>query len=319
MRKTLTAFVLALIAALSCTACGAPSSPSGDDTIRIAATTYPVYLFTTAVTEGAEGIQVELMIQQTTSCLHDYTLTVNDMKVVESADILIMNGGGLEDFLSDALSASSAAVIDCSVGIPLLDSHGHDHDHTGGHDHGHDHDHTGGHDHGHDHEDDPHFWMSTEWAAVMLQNICAGLSQIDPDNATLYESNLQASLEMIPQNTLRTTSSIRPHLITFHDGFRYFAQDSHMVLLKSIEEEEGAEASSADIKEIIELIRTHDIPAIFTEVNGSQSTAQAIARETGVEVYALNLLMSGGGSGMQPYVDAMTENYATIVQALGVH
>ena len=53
MRKTLTVFVLALIAALSCTACGAPSSPSGDDTIRIAATTYPVYLFTTAVTEGA--------------------------------------------------------------------------------------------------------------------------------------------------------------------------------------------------------------------------------------------------------------------------
>lgn len=303
MYKCLFSLVLAL--ALCCTACNNQPSQQDDAVLHIAATTYPVYLFTTAITEGAENLVVDWMIQPATSCLHDYTLTVQDMKAIEGADVLVINGAGLEDFLSNTLDSSDAQLIDSSKGIPLLDGQGHEHHH----DHGHD----------HQHEDDPHFWMSTEAAAMMLQNICEGLSQIDPDNAVLYASNLQASLEMLPKNTLRAVSAISRYLITFHDGFQYFAQDSSMVLLKSIEEEEGAEASSADIKEVIQLIQTHNIPAIFTEINGSQSTAQAIARETGVQVYALNLLMSGEGRGIQPYVDAMEENYATIAQALGVY
>ena len=105
--------------------------------------------------------------------------------------------------------------------------------------------------------------------------------------------------------------------ITFHDGFRYFAQAFGLDLLKAIEEEEGSEASAAEIKEIVSLVEEYDIPAIFTEVNGSDATAQAIARETGCEVYALDMIMSGDGTGMQPYLDAMQKNLDTIVEALG--
>ena len=87
--------------------------------------------------------------------------------------------------------------------------------------------------------------------------------------------------------------------------------------MKAIEEEEGAEASAAEIKESVGLIQEHDIPAIFTEKNGSDATAQAIARETGCAVYQLDLVMSGDGSGIQPYVDAMDQNIDTILEALG--
>ena len=79
----------------------------------------------------------------------------------------------------------------------------------------------------------------------------------------------------------------------------------------------GSEASAADIAEIISLIETYDIPAIFTEVNGSDATAQAIARETGVAVCQLTTIMSGDGVGIQPYVDAMNANYNAILAALG--
>ena len=87
--------------------------------------------------------------------------------------------------------------------------------------------------------------------------------------------------------------------------------------MKAIEEEEGAEASAAEIKEIVGLIGEYDIPAIFTEKNGSDATAQAISRETGCGVAQLDLVMSGDGSGIQPYVDAMNQNIDTILEALG--
>ena len=72
------------------------------------------------------------------SCLHDYTLSVDDMKKIEGADVIAMNGAGLEDFMDDALAASSAAVIDCSQGVALLENADHIHEEgDGGHDHGH--------------------------------------------------------------------------------------------------------------------------------------------------------------------------------------
>ena len=110
---------LLLSGLLLLTACGGgtaatPAPAEDDDTIHILATTYPVYLFTTAVTEGVEGVEVTRLIQEEISCLHDYTLTVNYMKAIEAADVIVMNGVGLEDFMSDALATSDAPVIDCS-------------------------------------------------------------------------------------------------------------------------------------------------------------------------------------------------------------
>ena len=83
-------------------ACTPAAEPGDDGTLHILATTYPVYLFTTAVTEGAEDVEVSLLVNQPTSCLHDYTLTVSDMRAIEKADVLVMNGAGLEDFMGDA-------------------------------------------------------------------------------------------------------------------------------------------------------------------------------------------------------------------------
>lgn len=296
--KKLSALLCALMLLLS--ACGQPApSQAGDDgKLHILATTYPVYLFTTAVTEGADGVEVSLLVNQQTSCLHDYTLTVGNMKAIEGADVIVMNGAGLEDFMADALAASDAVVIDCSEGVDLLPAHGHE---------------------GHDHEAeyDPHIWMNEESAAVMMNNILHGLSQLDGADLELYNENFSAASALLPGDDPRMAQLACPYLITFHDGFQYFAQDNGLTLLRSIEEEEGSEASAAEIKEIVSLIQAYDIPAIFTEVNGSDATARAISRETGCEVYQLDMIMSGEGTGIQPYIDAMQKNIDTIVEALG--
>ena len=298
--------LLALTLLLS--ACGAPAAPEQDDTLHVLATTYPVYLFTTAVTEGVEGVEVSLLVNQQTSCLHDYTLTVGDMKAIERADVIVRNGAGLEDFMDDALAASDAPVIDCSAGVELLPAQGHE-----GHDH--------------DTEYDPHIWMDPSYVQGMLSAISMGLGELvygdDWASHGEFHTGQLAAKDMLEQARQRWQEQMEPlqgnGLITFHDGFRYFAQAFALglPLLASIEEEEGSEASAAEIKEIVSLVEEYDIPAIFTEVNGSDATAQAIARETGCEVYALDMIMSGDGTGMQPYLDAMQKNLDTIVEALG--
>ena len=305
MKKLL---ILVSVLALLCAGCSdAPAQE--DDTLHILATTYPVYLFTTAVTEGVEGIEVSRLITEEVSCLHDYTLTVSDMKAIERADIIVMNGAGFENFMSDALAQTDAAVIDCSAGIRLLETcHSHDeHDHEG---------------HGHEH--DPHIWLDPVLANQMMATISTELSKSlycddlasHGEFHTAYLTAAQ-TLEMARQ---RWNTQLQPttewNLITFHDGFQYFADAFDLELLKSIEEEEGSTASAADIKEIVALIREYNIPAIFTEKNGSDTTARAIARETGVEIYQLDMLMSGDGQDISSYFDAVNANYAIIQEAL---
>lgn len=290
-------FLPLLLAVLLLSGC-APDRPESSGSMRILATTYPVYLFTTAVTEGVDGVEVELLVNSQTSCLHDYTLTVGNMKAIESTDVIVQNGGGLEDFMDAALAHSDAAVIDCSAGIkllPTLEYASHD-------------------GHGHEEEYDPHIWMDPDMAAGMIENITTGLCGLDEANETLYRENAAAAQEAL--EPLRETAAYYgPKLITFHDGFQYFADAFCLDLVKAIEEEEGATASARELREVVSLIEEHEIPAIFVEKNGSTASAEVIARETGCKIYTLDMLMSGDGTGLQPYLDAMRANLQTIQEA----
>ena len=105
-----------------------------------------------------------------------------------------------------------------------------------------------------------------------------------------------------------------PGLVTFHDGFQYFARAFDLPLLAAIEEEEGSEASAQVINETVTLVKENQIPVIFTEVNGSDATAQAIARETGCAVAQLTMLMDGPDDGeLANYLDGLSANITAIV------
>lgn len=290
---------LALLGAL-CACAARPEEEPG--VLRVTAATYPVYLFATAVTEGVEGVEVALMVNQPTSCLHNYTLSVKDMKALDRADVVLLNGAGLEEFMADALAQSDAAVVDCSKGIALLPAREHgDHDHEG---------------RDHEEEFDPHFWMDPRRAAQMVETIAAGLSGLDPDHAEAFRENRDAALAVLEE----LTAPLPPEcgrLITFHDGFQYFADAFGLELLRAVEEEEGASASAREIVEITELVEEYRIPAVFVEKNGSSATAEVISRETGCGVFCLDMIMSGEGTGIRPYADAVEANLKTVWEALG--
>lgn len=287
-----------------------PAAPTQKDTLTIIATTYPTYLAALAVTEGVEGVSVSRLDTGSVSCLHDYTLTVNDMKKLSRADVIVMNGAGLEDFMADALASTDAQVIDCSEGIDLLPAIGH-------HDHDHEHDHA-------DHIDN-HYWMATYNMTTMVHNMLYHLLPLlDPKAYPLMLNNTEQALSLIKDCELECLKMAQQAgdnvaLITFHDGFQYFAHVFEFPLLRAIEEEAGSEASAKEIVAITTLIKEHDIPVIFTEVNGSDATAQAISRETGCTVAPLSMIMDGPVSapdGRNPitlYTDAIRTNLHTVL------
>ena len=291
-------------------ACSVPGGGRGEEEqsqLTVLATTYPVYLFASALAENVDGVAVERLSTGQVSCLHDYTLSVDDMKKIQRADVIAMNGAELEEFMEDALSASDAAVIDCSQGVELLENREHHHE-------GEDHD---DHDHGHW---DPHYWMDPQRAAQMVGNLVRGLDGADPDNGDAYRDNGQWAFLLL--NTWDAnirdllTAEGMPEitgLITFHDGFQYFAQTYGLPLLAAIEEEAGSEASAREINEITALVREKNIPVIFTEVNGSDATAKAIARETGCAVAQLSMCMDGPDGALSNYGDALKGNVTAII------
>ena len=289
-------FLLGLLASVFfCTLSGcARTAPPA----QVAATTLPVYDFTSRICADTP-VTVTRLVTEQVSCLHDYSLNVRQVRAAEAAQVIVISGAGLEDFLGDLLEGEN--LVDASADIALIcPEEGHDHDHE---------------EDGHHHEQDPHIWLSPANARQMARNIFDGLSQRYPEYADTMEENLTGlladldALESYGREQLEYLSS--RELITFHDGFSYFSQAFDLTILEAIEEESGSEASAKELIHLITLTQEHSLKAVFTEKTGSVSAAGILSRETGCPVYSLDMAMSGDS-----YFEAMYHNIDTIKEAL---
>ena len=261
----------------------------------IAATTLPVYEFSAALCQGTD-LTVTRLVTEQVSCLHDYSLNVRQVKAAEAAGVIVISGAGLEDFMGDLLD--NRQIIDASAGIALL---------CGGEEHEHE---------GHHHEQDPHIWLDPKNAKLMAENICAGLSEAYPVCRETFENNLislQNRLDELEKYGKQELSDLScREMITFHDGFSYFANAFDLTILEAVEEESGAETSAKELISLIQIAQEHHLPAIFTEQNGSVSAAGILSRETGAKSFALDMAMSGDS-----YFSAMERNIDSIKEAMG--
>lgn len=297
MKKT---FILIVILSFLLTGCGSSSHT------QIAATTLPIYEFTTALCENT-GLSVSLLVTESVSCLHDYSLQVSQMRMIESAEVIVLSGAGLEDFLSDTL-VTKEILIDASSGIEFLCSthvHSHEEDH-----------HQKEQKDNHSHSSDPHIWLSPANAIIMAKNICSGLTKAYPQYTKQFQANLialQEKLTDLQEFGQRELSQLKcREMITFHDGFSYFAHAFDLTILEAIEEESGSEASAAELIDLTNLIAEHKLPAIFTEKNGSTSAASIISAEAGVPCFELDMGLSGEG-----YFKTMYNNISNVKEAMG--
>ena len=274
---------LLVLCAMLLTACGTTPQTGGP---TVAATTAPLAQFLEALCENTD-IRVDLVISEPVSCLHDYSLTVGQMRTIGAADCLFLSGAGLEEFMADALSQAKATV-DCSQNLDLLELDG---------------------------ESDPHIWLAPKNAEVMAKNAADGLTALYPQYGDTFRKNLAAliarleDLQQYGEDALKDLSC--RELITFHDGFAYFAGAFDLTILASIEEESGSEASAKSLAEISTLLESHNIPVVFMEANGSTAGAEAIARETGCGLSTLSTGLGGGD-----YFDILRQNIDAVKEAL---
>ena len=316
MKTTLTKILtIIILVSLFLTGCNnsAKSNNSTDSNNKLTIVTsfYPMYISTLNIVKDIPNVEVLNMTTSQTGCLHDYSLSTKDLKTLSNADILIINGAGMESFLDDVIDEySDLKIIEASKGIDLIEDTEHD-DHTEDHDH-----------EDHDHDVNPHVWVSISKNIEEVSNIAEELSSLDPNHANEYQDNANeyiAKLENLKTEMHSTLDNIaHKDIITFHEAFPYFAEEFGLNIVGVIEIEPDSEPSAKEVENIISIINEKNIKALFTEPQYSSKIADTIAKETGASIYTLDPIVTGDSNekAYNDYIIKMQENLNTLKEAL---
>lgn len=254
---------------------------------------------------------------------HSYEPTPRAITLMNDAHIVFVNGLDLEEQLMEALEGMEAGyVVPVSAGIEPRDG-GHHDDHDGD---APDHD-----EEGHDHaEGDPHFWFAPTNVIIWAENIAHALSDADPRNHDVYETNADAyiaELEAIDREIRAGVSRIprsRRKLVVDHAALGYFADEYGFEVIGAVipSTTDQAEPSARDIAELVEVIREEDVRAIFvggTAGRGLRNLVNTVAEEVGREVPVIELLtgsLAPAGSRGDTYLEFARYNAEAIIGGL---
>lgn len=274
---------------------------------KIVTTFLPVHLFTKAVV-GDTG-QVDILISPGNE-VHDYQATPEDAKLLAQADVVVENGLGMEEFLSDLVANagnSELQQIDSSEGIEAMKGEdGHD-------EHKHDE-----HGHGHHHpEGNPHVWLDPVLAQQQVGNIRDRLIEIDPDNADSYRSNAQAYIEQLQKLDNEFQEKLAPvqgcNFITFHDAFPYLAQ-RYGLEQEAIVEIPEESITPQNIQRITQITEEHSVQALLTEPGMEDKRVEQISSDLNLSLQEINPL-EAGETDPQYYFVAMQGNLEALLRA----
>lgn len=285
--------------------CAGNAPETQKDKITVAASFYPVYIFTINLLNGIDEVSVECMAEQSVGCLHDYTLTAKDAKLLSDAKVLVINGAGMESFLEDAFqSVENLNVIDSSENIELICK--------GDHHHEEDND-------DHHHHENSHIWLSLGNAKLQIENIKNGLVKEFPQYENKIEENYSDYIKRIDalEDERKTVLSLSKELnvISFHGAFEYMAENLGLNICHTIESDEGHEPSAKELAQLSNKIKKDNIKALFVDPNYNGSAAEILGRETGAEIYVINPVISGEEK-LTAYEDIMLGNYKMILKAV---
>ena len=263
--------------------------------IKLVASFYPMYIMALNVVKDVPDVSVSNLTPPTTGCLHDYTLTTDDMKKLAEARVFIANGAGMESFLGRVIAQyPQIKIIKLADGIPLIKDEGEE-------------------------GDNPHVWVSISLAITEVNNFGKYMERFDPDHADLYSKNTETYVNKL--NTLRQKmrAGLAPYknrkIITFHDSFPYFAQEFGLEIASVVEKEPGSEPSARELSKTVDLVRKAGIKTLFCEPQYPATAADTIARETGAEVYMLDPAVTGPND-PEAYINIMENNLEVLKTAL---
>lgn len=281
--------------------------------LKLLASFYPIYIMGLNIVDGVDGVELDCMASEQTGCLHDFQLKTDDMMKIEKSDGFIINGAGMEGFISEVAERNgSVNIIDSSTGIELLSESEHNED-----EHGEDeHEHEGHHHHG---DSNSHIWVSVDNYIKQVDNIADGIIKLDPKHADEYRKNADIYINKLKQLKSKMETELKDisdnRIITFHEAFDYFADEFNLSIESVIEREPGSEPNAKELAQIITLVNDTDIKALFVEPQYPKSSADIIANETNAKVYTLDPGVSGEMN-KDAYIKMMENNLTVLKKAL---
>jgi zinc/manganese transport system substrate-binding protein len=287
-------------------------SPSPEK-LQVVTSFLPVQSHTLAI--AGDLVNVKQLLAKDTGP-HDFQLTPADVKKLSDADLLIINGVGIEEWLGELIKKSgnkNLVVVDTSKGIKLVES-------PEEIEIGHDHTHVLDREHSHSHGDgaNPHIWLDPVIAKKQAANIADALQKADPSNASAYAENgkvYEAKLATLDSDYRSTLAPLpNKNLVTFHDAFPYLAARYKMNYVGAVSEFPEKDPTPKQLAALVDKIRSLKVGVLFAENGYAPGLLKKIAAETGAKVSELDTLEVGQGTATA-YLDRMGANLESLRKA----
>lgn len=263
----------------------------------------PLGFIAGAITEGVTETKVLLPV---TASPHDYSLKPSDVSQLQSAQLVVWVGDGLEGFLEKSIEKLPKEKVLTLEEVEAIDDivdkarkkedKDDDHDHKHKHEHKHDHKHAGhNHDHhGHSHDEDWHIWLSSEASELAAEQIAARLSEQMPEQKAKIAENLAKFKANLTAKKAEIAKQLEPvkakGYYTFHDAYGYFEREYGLSSLGSFTINPTVAPGAKTIASIKKNITKHNAQCLFAEPQFTPKVIETLAKETKVNVGQLDPL-----------------------------
>ncbi len=266
-----------------------------EEKISVVTSFYPMYVAALNVVGDLDAVQLTNLSEPQTGCLHDFQLTPEDMKLLSTADVFVINGGGIESFMEEVASSyPSLQIVEACEGIVLLQE---------------------------EDEENAHAWMSVADYEEQVRNIARGLSKADPAHEEQYQSNAGdycGRLESLRERQQAVCETARgQNVILFHEAYAYVAEDYGLTVSCVLDLDEERQVSAGEVSEVLTAIERDHVNYILAEKRYGQSMGDTMERESDVRVIYLDPL-NRGDYDRDSYLDGMSENIRLLEQCFGM-
>ena len=273
--------------------------------MKIVTSFYPVYSMVKAVSGDLNDVR---MIQSS-SGIHSYEPSANDIAAIYDADVFVYHSHTLESWagsLDPSLQKSKVKVLEASEGMTLERVPGLEDMEAGD---------------GIDEKTlyDPHTWLDPEKVAEEAQIIADKLSELDSANKDTYQQNAQSFSAKAHDLTKKYQpifeKANQKTFVTQHTAFSYLAKRFGLNQLGIAGISPDQEPSPRQLTEIQEFVKTYKVKTIFTESNASSKVAETLIKSTGVSLKTLNPLEADPQND-KSYLDNLEEDIAILAEEL---
>jgi ABC-type Zn uptake system ZnuABC Zn-binding protein ZnuA len=280
--------------------CQAPGPAPSDGRITVVATTT---VFADLVSNvGGDLVSVSALVPKNGD-VHTFEPRPSDIRAVAQAQLLVMNGLGLDDWLERTISNASAGgtpLLKLGEGLPgvtLLPGETPD-------------------------TQNPHLWMDVAYAELYVNRIADSLAQVDPPHAAAYHRQAAAynaqlqSLDAEIRARIASIPEANRRIVTFHPAFPYYARAYGITVVGTAVQAPGQEPSAQYTAQLIDEIRSEHVRAIFSEAQFPPNLVDQLSAETGVKVVANLYDGSLGDAPVTSYIAMLRWDTQQIADAL---